>query len=94
MKNLTTQDKIKILSKNLENFLIQKNKNYGDSALNPIQIFSKEKAENQICNRIDDKLNRIKNGKELRKNDTVDLIGYLYLICIQNNWIDFKEFID
>lgn len=59
--NNTTQDKIEIVTRNLKDFLIHKNKNYGDSALNPINIFSKLSNGNQIDNRIDDKLSRIKN---------------------------------
>jgi len=45
-------------------------------------------------NRIDDKLSRIKNSEELRKNDVVDLMGYLVLLCIKKGWMNFKDLID
>ena len=79
---------------NMRDFLIEKNKRYGDSALNPIHVFSKATSDTQIKTRIDDKLSRIKNSGELRKNDCIDLAGYIVLLCIANNWTDFKEFID
>lgn len=68
---------------NLAEFLIQKNIAYGDSALKPIQIFSKTTAKEQIAIRIDDKLNRLTNGGEYPGDDTIlDLIGYLVLYRI------------
>jgi hypothetical protein len=60
--------------------LLDKNIAYGNSALNPIGIFSKTGANDQIDVRIDDKLNRLKNGKEYPGDDTIlDLVGYLIL---------------
>lgn len=75
-------------------FLSAKNKNYGNSALEPIGIFSKGGAEDGILRRMDDKLNRIKNSDVLRKNDIVDLMGYLAILCINKNWTKFNELID
>jgi len=64
----------------LEKFLIEKNTSYGNSALEPIRIFSKTNAIEQLNVRIDDKLNRIMQGKEYLGDDTEkDLIGYLIL---------------
>lgn len=90
----STQDKIKILFNNGKDFLLAKNIKYGDSAISPIQIFSKEDPENQICNRIDDKLSRIKNSADFRKNDLVDLWGYISLLLIKKDWINFEDLID
>lgn len=60
--------------------LLNKNIAYGNSALSPIGIFAKQDAGSQIDVRIDDKLNRIKNGSEYPGDDTVlDLVGYLVL---------------
>lgn len=60
--------------------LLEKNISYGNSALNPINIFSKASTGEQLNVRIDDKLNRLKNGSEYKDEDTVnDLIGYLLL---------------
>ena len=89
-----TQDKIKILFDNFSKFIIEKNKRYGDSALNPVQIFSKLDSNNSLCIRIDDKINRIKNNNELRKNDIVDLVGYLSLYMIDKDWLTFEEMLD
>ncbi len=71
-----------------------KNKQYGDSAGSPIKVFSKIEAIEGINQRLDDKLMRIKNSKELRKNDISDLIGYLTLLCREHGWSDFSEFKD
>ena len=78
----------------LSEFLMAKNKNYGNSALKPIKVFSKVDPTNSICVRMDDKISRIVNSKEFRKNDIVDLTGYLVLLCAQKGWDDFKELID
>jgi hypothetical protein len=75
----------------LEELLLEKNKNYGNSALEPLRVFSKVENSEGILVRIDDKLSRIKNSKELRKNDIVDLLGYLVLLCIQKGWTNFNE---
>lgn len=91
----STQQKIDRLMFNFGEFLKEKNKRYGDSAISPMQLFSKLDASNSISIRIDDKLNRIKNSQEgLRKSDVCDLFGYLALLMIEKDWISFKEEID
>lgn len=90
----STQDSIDLLFKNFSEFLKEKNKRYGDSAIVPNNIFSKSDANTQICNRLDDKLGRIKVSKELNKNDVADVFGYVALLMIQNNWITFDELLD
>lgn len=60
--------------------LLQKNQAYGDSAANPVRIFSKASPIEQINIRIDDKLSRLLRGHEYPGDDTeLDLIGYLIL---------------
>ena len=64
-------------------FTINKNISYGDSALSPIRIFSQADNQEQIKIRIDDKINRIKNGQGFAgDNDIDDMIGYLILLKI------------
>lgn len=85
---------IKTVMESLNRFLIAKNKNYGNSALKPLKVFSKVEPTNGICVRMDDKISRISNATELRKNDIVDLTGYLVLLCAQKGWDNFDELID
>ena len=68
----------------MANFLVEKNKAYGNSAAEPINIFAKGLPTlSQIDVRIDDKLNRLKHGSEYPGDDTTkDLIGYLILRTI------------
>jgi len=69
----------------IKTLLIDKNLRYGDSALNPVRIFSKSDAVEQILVRIDDKLSRIQRGAGLIASDedvVNDLIGYLILLKI------------
>lgn len=68
----------------VKKLLLAKNKKYGNSALEPAQIFSRSQTTEQIRVRIDDKLNRIKNYKETDiDEDTIeDLIEYLILLKI------------
>lgn len=82
---LDTQTHIAIICDSIKSLLLEKNKKYGDSALNPSRIFSKANAVEQILVRIDDKLNRVKKGAGLLANDEdviQDLIGYLVLLKI------------
>lgn len=63
--------------------LVGKNRSYGNSALDPVRIFSSADNIEQIKVRIDDKLSRMMRGKEYRgDNDLDDLMGYLVLLSI------------
>jgi len=80
-----TQTQIALVCDDIKELLLEKNRKYGDSALNPNRIFSKADAVEQILVRIDDKLNRIQKGAGLLANDedvVSDLIGYLVLLKI------------
>ena len=72
------------ISKEIIDLLKEKNKAYGNSALEPANIFSQANAIDSLCARIDDKLMRIKNkGIYDATEDTVlDLIGYLLLLSM------------
>ena len=81
-KHITFEEKLDIEVKIITDLLKEKNKAYGNTALNPTNIFSKLNATEAICARIDDKLARIGNkGINDETEDTVDdLIGYLLLL--------------
>jgi len=70
---------------------IDKDKKYGNSALQPLAIFSKHHA---YGSRLDEKLARVKNSDKLRKNDVADIIGGLMLLCKDNNWDNFEDLMD
>lgn len=69
----------------IRDLLVEKNTAYGDTALNPMNVFSQLDPVEAICARIDDKLARIKNkGINDETEDTVkDVAGYLILLMIQ-----------
>jgi len=80
---MTTEEKITIACEEIKSLLIEKNRKYGDSAMNPSRIFSKADSKEQLKVRIDDKLNRIMNQQSDDTEDSVmDLIGYLILLKI------------
>lgn len=90
----STSEKIQNITESLNRLLQAKNKNYGNSALEPLGIFNKNNATEGIKVRLDDKLMRVKNSKELRKNDISDIMGYLTLLCVEKEWLNFDELID
>ena len=70
----------------IRELLISKNIKYGNSALEPLGVFSQLSAKEGLLVRIDDKLKRIKNGSLEKDDEDVinDLIGYLVLLKIQD----------
>jgi hypothetical protein len=70
----------------IREMLINKNLKYGNSALEPLGVFSQLSAKEGLLVRIDDKLKRIKNGSLENDDEDVinDLIGYLVLLKIQD----------
>tara|TARA_R110002020_G_scaffold136431_3_gene304243 strand:+ start:728 stop:1108 length:381 start_codon:yes stop_codon:yes gene_type:complete len=80
--HMTFSEKLDIEVKAITDLLKSKNEAYGNTALNPTNIFSKLNATEALCARIDDKLARISNkGINDETEDTVDdLIGYLLLL--------------
>lgn len=84
----------------IQEMLIAKNQKYGNSALEPLGVFSHLSAKEGLLVRIDDKLKRIKNGSLDKDDEDVvnDLIGYLVLLKIldfkpkpTHGWRDVKE---
>ena len=70
--------------------LIRKNERYGNSALEPIEVFARDITPAQRLGvRMDDKINRIVRGEGISGGDAedprVDLAGYL-LLDIVRSW--------
>ena len=82
---MKTSTAIATVCDDLKTLLLEKNANYGDSALSPKRIFSQSGSTEQILVRIDDKLSRIatRGFRGEQDEDTLnDLIGYLILLKI------------
>ena len=77
----------------IRELLITKNLKYGNSALEPLGVFSKLSAKEGLLVRIDDKLKRIKNGSLEKDDEDVinDLVGYLVLLKIQTQEERYKR---
>jgi hypothetical protein len=88
-----TSWKIQKVTEGLNYLLQEKNKRYGNSALEPLDNI-KYTVEDGIKIRLSDKLKRVINSEELRKNDVADIIGYLILLCVNKEWLTFKDLID
>lgn len=73
------QDLDHVLAK-LRTLLVEKNRAYGDSALNPVRIFSQANRIEQMKVRIDDKLSRLARGEAAGEDVIQDLLGYLVLL--------------
>lgn len=77
----TFENRVRRLTNNLADLLVQKNKKYGDSALNPVRVFSKATPIEQLKVRLDDKISRLKTQDITEDEDVVvDLLGYLVLL--------------
>jgi len=80
---MNTQDKIAQHCDAIKEMLLTKNRRYGDSALNPVRVFSKADAAEQIKVRLDHKLSRLRSSQADEDEDVImDLIGYLILLRI------------
>lgn len=81
--NNPTEHEISRICKELAEMLIVKNRAYGNSALDPVRIFSGSDNVEQLKVRIDDKLSRFARGTEFPgDNDIDDLLGYLVLLKV------------
>jgi len=67
---------------NLARLLLAKNRAYGNSALDPVRIFSKADTIEQIKVRLDDKLSRLSRGESAGEDVEQDLLGYLILLRV------------
>lgn len=79
---MTTADAIRAECDALAELLCAKNAAYGDSAIDPLRIFSHADPVEQIKVRIDDKLSRLARGYAAGEDVERDLAGYLILLRI------------
>jgi len=75
----------------IKELLLAKNREYGNSVLEPLNVFSALTAEQQIDVRIDDKLKRLRTIKQMddvriHEDTEQDLIGYLILKRVARRW--------
>ena len=63
----------------VKEILLAKNQAYGNSAYEPVRVFSKADPIEQINVRLDDKLSRLFRGEAAGEDVELDLIGYLIL---------------
>ena len=86
---MDTSEQITQVCEEVKNLLLDKNKKYGDSALNPVRVFSKASPVEQILVRIDDKISRLNRGaglREVQEDVIMDLIEYMILLKIAQSW--------
>ena len=68
----------------VKEMLLEKNRKYGNSAFNPLRLFSKADPIEQIRVRLDDKFSRLLNMPEDENEDVIkDIIGYLVIYQIK-----------
>jgi hypothetical protein len=69
----------------IKELLLTKNRKYGNSALEPVNIFYRGESGDSLRVRIDDKLSRVLNRQDDEDEDVIDdLIGYLILLKVNN----------
>lgn len=89
--NMSTSDRIARVCDDIKAMLISKNISYGDSALDPVRVFSTSHPYEQLLVRIDDKLSRIQRGSlegfdESYEDAVKDLVGYMILLLVARRW--------
>lgn len=80
---MDVQKEIVEMCDSIAKMLVEKNRKYGNSALEPLRVFSKADLLETIRVRMDDKLCRIRNEQADDDEDAyMDLAGYLVLYMI------------
>lgn len=76
------ESEVRSVLQEIGDMLIEKNRAYGNSALDPVRIFSKASNVEQILVRIDDKLSRLARGSAAGEDVEWDLLGYLVILRV------------
>lgn len=79
---LTFEQRLDIALGDLRTMLLEKNLAYGNSALDPVRIFSAASPTEQIKVRLDDKLSRAVRGLDQGENVADDFVGYFVLLMV------------
>jgi hypothetical protein len=93
----TSAKDIESVCESIKTMLLEKNKQYGNSALNPMRIFARGiDTVTQLRVRIDDKLSRLARGTDNQEDTELDLIGYLILLRVARDrasaaWLGVKQ---
>jgi len=73
---------LEVVLQNTRELLISKNKQYGNSALDPVRVFSTASLKEQLLVRLDDKVSRLARGSAAGEDVAADMLGYLLLVSI------------
>ena len=75
-----TEKDIGLVCNEVCDLLLEKNRKYGNSAIDPVRVFSQADPLEQLKVRMDDKLSRIQSSQADDNEDAyLDLLGYLVL---------------
>lgn len=78
----TFVDLLEATLRDTRQMLISKNAAYGNSALDPVRVFSTASLKEQLLVRLDDKVSRLTRGSAAGEDVAQDMLGYLLLVAI------------
>lgn len=84
---MTFTEQVRAVLSEIEAMLLEKNRAYGNSALEPVRIFSKADSIEQLKVRLDDKLSRLMRGEAAGEDVELDLVGYLVLLRVARQMV-------
>lgn len=90
-KNQAARQAISEVCDEIKVFLLHKNDAYGNSALDPVRVFSKSSADEQLNVRLDDKLSRLMRGEAAGEDVEADLLGYLVIKKAYKKYTELNE---
>ena len=76
------EQKVRTILTDVGDIVVARNKEYGNSALDPVRVFSKSDRMEQLKVQLDHKLSRIARGGDPGLDTIRDIIGYCTLILI------------
>lgn len=71
--------------------LLKKNQAYGNSAIDPLRVFSKASPEEQIRVRLDDKPSRLSRGEAAGEDVLLDIMGYIVLLRVSRRFQEARD---